>query len=127
MLKIDEKYYLDFDKYNVMLVSKRIKENGELVFKRITYHRNVESALKRYIEIKIKEDAEINQTVEELLNQIQELKNFLSNYLTENIEHLKIMKTKYNEKLEKQNQKHDIIDTDNKELEKTKENSEIKE
>lgn len=103
MLEIDEVYYLDSDKYNIILCRKKVKENGEEIFKKISFHRNIEDALRKYIENKTKEKLNTNKTAEQLLKEIENLKKFLETYLENNIEHLKLLKTKYNAKIEDEN------------------------
>lgn len=93
MLKITEDYYTDADKYNWILYKKHIiteeealksqeKQAGDIEYKPLTYHANIQNVLKKVMDIKqknlrvCKDLNEYYQKLNELQNKfIQEIKN----------------------------------------------------
>lgn len=79
MLKINEKYYLDTDACNYILIEKNIvkdetsKNYGKETFKNIAYYNNLESLYKGIIEKEIKSNVELLNNIESII----ELKNSL--------------------------------------------------
>ena len=84
MIKINEKYYLDTDTYNYILLERSIvkdeksKNYGKETFKNIAYYGNLETLYKAIIEKEIKGNIELLNNIEKVI----ELKNSL---LTEKI------------------------------------------
>ena len=77
MIKLTNKYYLDTDSYNYILIEKTIvqkedsKNYGKETFKNIAYYGNVESLYAGLIEREIKENVELLGNVEKII----EIKN----------------------------------------------------
>lgn len=85
MLKINEKYYLDTDACNYILLERSIvkdkksKNYGKETFKNIAYYGNLETLYKGIIEKEIKGNIELLNNIKKVI----ELKNSL---LLENID-----------------------------------------
>ena len=96
--KLDNEYYIDNDKYNIILVKKKIinKENGEKEekYKRIGFFRNIENAIHKYIDIKIKNNLNTSKEVSELLKNIENIKKEITNKI-QNCQNIKNIKTNY--------------------------------
>ncbi len=79
MLKINEKYYIDSDSCNYILLEKSIvkdeksKNYGKEVYKNVAYYGNVKSLYKGLIEKEIKENIELLNNIEKII----ELKEIL--------------------------------------------------
>lgn len=73
MLKITDKYYLDSDNCNYILIEKTIvqkedsKNLGKEVFKNIAYYGNIESLYKGIIEKEIKENIELLNNIKKVI------------------------------------------------------------
>lgn len=79
MLKITNRYYLDTDSCNYILMEKTIvqkedsKNYGKEVFKNIAYYGSVESLYKGIIEKEIKENIELLNNIEKIIEIKDEL------------------------------------------------------
>lgn len=96
--KLDDEYFIDKDRYNIILVKKKVikNENDEKkeIYKRIGFFRNLENAIHKYIDIKIKENLKVSKEINELLKNISELKKMINKKI-ENCKEIKNLKTIY--------------------------------
>ena len=77
MKKLNEKYYLDSDSCNLILIKKNITEKGENkgkeYYKNIGYFGNLKSLYKEIIEREIKMDLELLNNIEKITKMIDEI------------------------------------------------------
>lgn len=76
-IPINEKYRLKSEELNVMVEQKKISKNGNEHWKVISYHPNLEMALKSLIDKEINETELIN--IKDVVNKIKELKKYVEN------------------------------------------------
>ena len=79
MLKINEKYYIDSDSCNYILLEKSVvqdeksKNYGKEVYKNIAYYGNVNSLYNGLIEKEIKENIELLNNIEKIIELKEEM------------------------------------------------------
>jgi hypothetical protein len=79
MLKINEKYYIDSDSCNYILLEKSIvkdeksKNYGKEVYKNVAYYGNVNSLYNGLIEKEIKENVELLNNIEKIIELKEEM------------------------------------------------------
>lgn len=79
MLKINEKYYIDTDKCNYILLEKSIiqdeksKNYGKEVYKNVAYYGSVNSLYAGLIEKEIKENIELLNNIDKIIQLKDEL------------------------------------------------------
>ena len=79
MLKINEKYYIDSDSCNYILLEKNIvkdeksKNYGKEVYKNVAYYGNVNSLYNGLIEKEIKENVELLNNIEKIIELKEEM------------------------------------------------------
>ena len=79
MLKIEEKYYIDSDSCNYILLEKSIvqdeksKNYGKEVYKNVAYYGNVKSLYNGLIEKEIKENVELLNNIEKIIELKEEM------------------------------------------------------
>lgn len=82
-INIDNEYGLRSDERNVILVrikeSKTGKNAGEIYEENVTYHANVQGALKSYL--RIKTNLSEATSIQELLDEVKETKKIIENVL----------------------------------------------
>ena len=81
MLVLDELYYIETDTNNVILRKKveRKRKGGELymdVFD-VGYYNTLGSALNKFIDINLKEEVNIDSSIERMVGKIKELKLYV--------------------------------------------------
>lgn len=76
-ISINEKYRLKSEELNVMVEQKKISKNGNEHWKVISYHPNLEMALKSLIDKEINETELVN--IKDVVNKIKELKKYVEN------------------------------------------------
>lgn len=80
MEKINDKYYLDSDKYNLILIEKKIgkkgKSAGKECFVNVGYFTSIEQLYKSIIEQNIKDDLGLINNIQKIADMINELKDF---------------------------------------------------
>ena len=74
MEKINEKYYLDSDAHNFVLLKKKMKENKEEVFETIGYYGNINMLYNGLINKEIKDNLGIIKNISEIVKIIDNLK-----------------------------------------------------
>ena len=73
MLKINEKYYIDSDSCNYILLEKNVvqdeksKNYGKEVYKNVAYYGNLKSLYNGLIEKEIKENIELLNNIEKII------------------------------------------------------------
>lgn len=81
MIKITDKYYLDSDSCNYILIEKSIvkkedsKNYGTETFKNIAYYGNIESLYNGIIEKEIKENIELLNNIDKIIDIKNELRS----------------------------------------------------
>ncbi len=79
MLKINEKYYIDSDSCNYILLEKSViqdkksKNYGKEVYKNVAYYGNVKSLYNGLIEKEIKENIELLNNIEKIIELKEEM------------------------------------------------------
>lgn len=79
MLKINEKYYIDSDSCNYILLEKSIvkdeksKNYGKEIYKNIAYYGNLNSLYNGLIEKEIKENIELLNNIEKIIELKKEM------------------------------------------------------
>lgn len=79
MLKINEKYYIDSDSCNYILLEKSIvkdeksKNYGKEVYKNVAYYGNINSLYNGLIEKEIKENIELLNNIEKIIELKEEM------------------------------------------------------
>ena len=79
MLKINEKYYIDSDSCNYILLEKNIvkdqksKNYGKEVYKNVAYYGNVNSLYNGLIEKEIKENIELLNNIKKIIELKEEM------------------------------------------------------
>lgn len=80
MERINDKYYLDSDKYNLILIEKKIGKKGKSLgkecFINVGYFTSIEQLYKSIIEQNIKDDLGIINNIQKIADMINELKDF---------------------------------------------------
>ena len=79
MLKINEKYYIDSDSCNYILLEKSViqdeksKNYGKEIYKNVAYYGNVKSLYNGLLEKEIKDNVELLSNIEKLIEIKEEL------------------------------------------------------
>lgn len=79
MLKINEKYYIDSDSCNYILLEKSVvqdeksKNYGKEVYKNVAYYGNINSLYNGLIEKEIKENIELLNNIEKIIELKEEM------------------------------------------------------
>lgn len=74
MIKINDKYYIDKDKYNLILKAKHTAENGNEYYTDIGFFGSLKYLYSTLLELEIKEDLEILNNIGKIVSLIESFK-----------------------------------------------------